>query len=134
MKGELNVIEKQQIFPMLLAACPSYVNRYEAYIAKNYEPEEERLLYVDICDFTAYIIECDQHQKTDEFNDVFELVEQMLVHGDYYVKDFATVGILETLQNQLLDKKIELGEFEKRLYPESKLCWNQIIDFWSGKD
>lgn len=127
------MIEKQQIFPMLLQACPSYLNRYEAYIEKNYEIEEERLLYVDIGDFTAYMIECYAKRKTDEFDEAFDAIERMLVHGDSYVQDFAVVGILETLQNQLLDKEIELNEFEPLLQPESKAAWRHLIDFWNGK-
>lgn len=127
------MIEKQQIFPILLQACPSYINRYETYIEQNYENEEERLLYVDIGDFTAYMIECYAKRKTDKFDEAFDAIEQMLVHGDSYVQDFAVVGVLETLQNQLLDKGIELRAFEVWLQPESKRAWNQLIDFWNGK-
>jgi len=127
------MIEKQQIFPMLLQACPSYLSKYEAYIEQNYEIEEERLLYVDIGDFTAYMIECYAKRKTDEFDEAFDAIERMLVHGDSYVQDFAVVGILETLQNQLLDKEIELNEFEPLLQSESKAAWRHLIDFWNGK-
>lgn len=127
------MIEKQQIFPMLLQACPSYLNRYKAYIEQNYEIEEEKLLYVDIGNFTAYMIECYAKRKTDEFDEAFDAIEHMLVQGDSYVQDFAVVGILETLQNQLLDKEIELNEFEPLLQPESKAAWRHLIDFWNGK-
>nr|WP_084778084.1 hypothetical protein [Saccharibacillus sacchari] len=91
------------------------------------------MLYVDIGDFTAYMIECYAKQKTDKFDEAFDAIEQMLVHGDSYVQDFAVVGVLETLQNQLLDKGIELRAFEVWLQPESKRAWNQLIDFWNGK-
>lgn len=133
LKVNNKMIEKEQILDRLLIAFPSYKRRYEKYIKENYEIGEERLLYVDICDFIEHVIECYQSKKTDEFDELFEVIEQLHINGDLYVKEFATIGILETFQNQLPDKNIEYSEFERLLKPESKRWWNHLNDFWNGE-
>ncbi|MCP1135287.1 hypothetical protein NKT34_18465 [Paenibacillus polysaccharolyticus] len=127
------MIEKEEIMERLLIAVPSYKDRYERYIQENYELGEERLIYVDISDFVKHVIECYQRKNTDEFDALFEVIEELHTNGDSFVKEFATVGILESLQNQLSDKNIEYIEFEKCLRPESKRWWNHVIDYWNGK-
>ncbi|WP_342554845.1 hypothetical protein [Paenibacillus sp. FSL R7-0652] len=127
------MIEKEQILEKLLTAVPSYKSRYEQYINENYELGEERLIYVDIGDFVKHVIECYQSKQTDEFDDLFEVIEQFHTNGDAYVREFAAVGILETFQNQLPDKNIKYSEFERLLKPESKRWWNHLMDYWNGK-
>ncbi|MGO4530370.1 hypothetical protein AB4Z30_14910 [Paenibacillus sp. 2TAF8] len=127
------MIEKEQILEKLLTAVPSYKSRYEQYINENYEPGEERLIYVDISDFVKHVIECYQRKKTEEFDALFEVIEQLHTNGDSSVKEVATVGILESFQNQLLDENIEYSEFERLLKSESKRWWNHLIDYWNGK-
>jgi iron-sulfur cluster repair protein YtfE (RIC family) len=127
------MIEKEQILEKLLTAVPSYTSRYEQYINENYEPGEERLIYVDISDFVKHVIECYQRKKTEEFDALFEVIEQLHTNGDSSVKEVATVGILESFQNQLLDENIEYSEFERLLKSESKRWWNHLIDYWNGK-
>lgn len=127
------MIEQEQIMNRLLAACPSYRKRYERYIEQHYEVGEKRLIYVDIGDFVEYAIDCDQSGKTEEFEDLFEVIEQFLVNGDAEIQEFATVGILETFQNKLPDRNIEYREWEIRLHPESKRRWNRLIEDWNGQ-
>ena len=56
------MIEKEEIMERLLIAVPSYKDRYERYIQENYEPGEERLIYVDISDFVKHVIKCYQRK------------------------------------------------------------------------
>ncbi|MCM3175437.1 hypothetical protein [Paenibacillus sp. MER 99-2] len=127
------MIDKEQVMDMLLNACPSYNKRYEKYVKENYTTDEDKLIYLDISDFLEHVIECYQNKQTNEFDKVFEAIEELHINGNSFVKELATIGGLETLQNKLEHKNVEYGEFEKYLRSESKIWWNNLIDFWNGK-
>jgi hypothetical protein len=58
-------------------------------------------------------------------------VEQWHVSGDTYVKEAATVGLLEDLQNTNLHEGTDPDAFRKFLGPESERWWSKVVRFWS---
>ncbi|OWA37705.1 hypothetical protein B9G55_06565 [Saccharibacillus sp. O16] len=127
------MITKEQIPEMLLLALPSYKSRYKSYTEANYEADEERLIYVDAGDFVEYMLDCYEDNQTDEFAGLFAVIEQLHTNGADDVREFATVGILETIQNKSTDRNIDYYELESWLLPESKKWWDYLIDYWEGK-
>ncbi|WP_337100106.1 DUF7674 family protein [Paenibacillus sp. YIM B09110] len=127
------MIQKEQVMDMILNSCPSYKNRYSNYLKENYKLGEERLLYVEIFDFIHHLVERYQKKNLEEFDKLFDCIEELHLYGDDYVKEWATVGFLEDLQNKLLQENIELNEFEIYLRSESRIWWNNLIDLWNGK-
>ncbi|MGN7358118.1 DUF7674 family protein [Paenibacillus sp. SAF-054] len=91
------MIEKNKVMDMFIEACPSYKPRFDKYIAENYKPGEERLMYVDISDFIEHMNELHKNGKSEELEKIFNVVEQLYIHGDEFVKEFATIGILEVV-------------------------------------
>ena len=119
-------IVRDEIVPLLLEACPSYSKRWTAYSA---EPEfEHELIYVHLGDFAHHIVELLQSRTTEEFPAVFGVIERLHLEGDSYVKEAATVGALEALQNVASDP----ADFEPFLGPESRNWWGRLNDFWEG--
>ncbi|WP_218060656.1 DUF7674 family protein [Pseudobacillus wudalianchiensis] len=125
-------ITKEQVMGLLLSACPSYTKRWEKYLEENYEDGDEQLLYIDVADFTNHVIELYRLNETEEFEPVFEVIELLHIQGDEFVKELATIGLLEDIQLSLTDKQ-EHDFFIKYLKPDSLKWWNYLIDFWSGK-
>lgn len=126
-------IKKDEVISLLLKACPSYQKRWEEHVHSNYEEGEEQLLYIDLANFANHLIELYKANKLDEFVKIFETIELLHTNGDEYVKEAATIGLLEDIQNYALSNNISLDIFVKYLEPESRNWWTNLNDFWNGK-
>lgn len=123
------MIAKEQVMPMLLRACPSFADRWQSYLADH----EEGLLYVDLGEFAHHVIDLVGREATSELPHVFDVVERLHVEGDAYVKEAATIGLLEGLQNIAENAGLDPRRLEPWLRPESAKWWAQLNEFWAGK-
>jgi hypothetical protein len=115
---------------MLLEACPSFRVRWTAYVA---EPAyDESLLYVHLGEFARHVVELLKNGSTGEFAAVFDAVERLHVNGDAYVREAATIGLLEGLQNVAGHAGIDPESFVPHLRPESSKWWAELNGFWAG--
>jgi LPS sulfotransferase NodH len=64
---------------------------------------------------------------------VFDVIERLHLEGDDYVKEAATVGMLEGIQNVAGNSGVNPEEFFRYLKPESVEWWRQWNDFWDGR-
>ncbi|MDQ0887883.1 hypothetical protein QFZ81_002971 [Paenibacillus sp. V4I9] len=126
-------IKKQQVMKLLLQACPSYQERWKVYFEDNYGDDDEPLLYVDLGDFAHHLIDLYKTNKLEEFPEIFQVIEQLHVNGDEYVKEAATIGLLEAIQNVSSNSNLNPKLFITYLNPESLKWWNHLNDFWEGK-
>lgn len=99
--------------PLLLEACPSISERWQG--PEMYEGEH--LLYVDVGDFAHHLVELMQAGNTRECSTVFDVVERLHLEGDAYVKELATVGLLEGIQNVAGGSWRERTYRQKHSYP-----------------
>lgn len=124
-------IRREEIMPLLIEACPSYSERWSAYVS---EPEfDDELTYVHLGDFARHLVELLQSGQTCEFSGVFSVIERLHVEGDSYTKEAATVGALESLQNVAGNSGIDPNNFEPFLEAVSRHWWRHLNDFWGGK-
>jgi hypothetical protein len=115
---------------MLLSACPSFQQTWERYTgAPEYDPE---LLYVHLGEFARHLLALYEADVTSEFAAVFRVVEDLHVHGDPQVREAATVGLLESLQNNAEHEDVEADAFLSFLGPESAKWWGRLRRFWDG--
>ena len=124
------MITKEQVMPLFLEACPSFIEKWKEHRA-FYEGED--LLYVDLGEFARHLVELYKLNRTDEFPAVFEVIERLHLEGDAYVKEAATIGMLEGIQNVAGNSGVDPEEFSRYLKPESAKWWRQLNDFWDGK-
>jgi hypothetical protein len=120
------VIKKDQIMSMILEACPSFLKIWE----KLYYQD---LPYVVMGDLARHLLNLYQDQRTDEFGPLCETIEIFQTNGDRFVKEFATIGILEAIQNVWGNTNADPEDFYKFLLPESRKWWKDLNDFWAGK-
>ena len=68
-----------------------------------------------------------------QFNEIFDVIELWHTHGDHYVREAATIGLLEQLQNGYQWPNPDAADyslFEQWLRPETERCWLEVIGFW----
>jgi hypothetical protein len=123
------LITKEQVMPLFLNACPSFSKRWEEHRAFY---EDEHLLYIDLGEFAHHLIELEKSNQTEEFPAVFDLIEKIHLEGDDFVKEAATIGMLEGIQNVAGNSGVEPERFAKYLKPESAKWWRRLNSFWEG--
>jgi hypothetical protein len=117
------VISKDQVMPLLMEACPSYRL-----------PEDDRdLLYVVLGDFARHLLQLQQQSRTEEFADVARAIERLHIEGDHNVREAATIGLLEGIQNVWGNNGTDPELFVQHLLPVSAKWWQSLNDFWSGR-
>lgn len=126
-------ISKSEVMELFLQACPSYKKQWDEYVQENYKSGDEQLLYIDLADFATYIVDLYKKNELSEFASVFDVIELLHTSGDDFVKEAASIGLLEDLQNRLLSNEINTNVFNQYLKQESLKWWNHLNDFWDGK-
>lgn len=125
------MISKDEVMPMLMIACPSYRARWQDYSADStYEPG---LVHLDLCDFAHHLVDLLREEKTEEFRAVFDVIERMHLEGDEYVREAATIGALEGVQNIAGNRGLDPERFQSFLGRTSKRQWKKLNKFWSGQ-
>ena len=64
---------------------------------------------------------------------MFDVVERLHVDGDSYVKEAATIGLLEGIQNVAGHHGVDPEVIVSHLRTESAKWWAELNRFWDGK-
>jgi hypothetical protein len=123
------MIFRDDIPRIVLEACPTFEDKWKEFL-DEWKDEPEPPIYLALADFARHLIGMLAHGNTGPFPIIFSAVERMLVEGDDYVKEAATIGVLEALQNTNLHESTEPEQFRPYLKPESEKWWNKLYDFW----
>jgi hypothetical protein len=94
---------------------------------------EGGLLYLDLGEFAHHVVELMRTDATNELSAIFEVVERLHIEGDAYVKEAATIGLLEGIQNVAGHAGVPAQSFAPHLRPESAKWWAELDNFWEGK-
>ena len=121
------------MFEPMLSACPSFEPTWREF-AQDAErsPNEDPLYYVLLGDLARHLLALQAAGSTDELPAVFEVVERWHTEGDDYVKEAATIGLLEGIQNNASHRDFDTGVFETWLKPETKKWWLKLNRYWDG--
>ena len=91
------MIRREQVIGLLIEACPSYRARWQA--CREAPEFDAELLYVHLGDFADHVIDLLERHEVPELPALSRVVEQLHLDGDDYVKEAATIGLLEGIQN-----------------------------------
>ncbi len=111
---------------MILEACPSFQETWD-------KSDDQELLYVVMGDLARHLLALHQSRQTAEFTPLCEAIERLHLDGDGYVRELATIGILEAIQNVWGHTETDPAEFCRFLLPESRKWWKELNDFRAGK-
>jgi hypothetical protein len=127
------MISKRDMLPLLVQSCPSYADRWQEGCQDAFLDEEGRLLdYVALGDLAHHLVALMLADNLGEFSGVFAVVERLHVEGDSYVREAATIGLLEGIQNIAENAGLDKTLFLRWLGPESRKGWDQLEAFWRG--
>ncbi|HEY9219448.1 MAG TPA: hypothetical protein VIO94_15485 [Phenylobacterium sp.] len=118
------------MFEPLLEADPTFEPAWRAFLS-DWEGEADLPHYMALGDLARHLIDRLKCGDIEGFPAVFDVVEQWHRHGDHDVREAATVGLLESLQNTNLHSSTAPSEFEPWLGPETRRWWEKLHRFWS---
>jgi hypothetical protein len=119
------MISKDDMMTILVAACPTFGPSWRAFLEEWQDEPVEVPLYVALGDFARHLTSMLERDETSAMPEIFRVIERLHVDGDSYVKEAATIGILESLLN-------EPEKFRRYLGPESLEWWDKLNRFWEG--
>jgi hypothetical protein len=125
------VIEKTDIMPLVLARCPGFAPTWEKH--RLLWEGEESGIYNDLAEFATFIVNCYEQRATEPVVAAFALIEELLVDGNEDVRNAATIGFLEDVQNIASWRPFTAAVFVQWLGPKSKLAWAEIEEMWRDK-
>jgi hypothetical protein len=128
--SDRSVITRESMFEPLLAADPSFAPSWTAF-SEEWDGEGDQPLYLALVSLAHHLIGRLKAGDTSNFAAVFDVIEEWHLRGDAYVREAASIGLLEDLQNTNLHDGTEPVEFEPWLRSESKLWWKKLDRFWS---
>ena len=113
-----------------LEACPSFEKNWEEHRAQN---GTDILYYIVLGDFAHHLLELHQNNQTETFPAIARAIEDLLLEGDSFVKEAASIGLLEAIQNVWANNEVDPELFYSYLLPISAKWWQSVNDFWNGK-
>ncbi len=117
---------------MIVEACPSFANKWEEH-KREYHDEENFLPYIALGELARLLIDLYRENKTSEFEAVFNVIERLHIEGEHYVKEAATIGFLEGIQNIAGNNDLDPEVFYEFLKPLSAKWWNELNKFWNAE-
>ena len=120
------MIEKDEMLELAVKACPSFKPVWDEFL-DDWKDEKDMPLYLALGDLSRHISSIVETAQDSELKELFEVVERWHIEGSSYVKEAATIGLLEGLQGQS-----NAASIESYLLPESKKCWDKVNEFWEN--
>jgi hypothetical protein len=120
------MIQREQVYELLLEACPSFRPVFDA-------SDDRELHYVVAGEFASHLIQLYQRNDFNQFEAVSSFIELLHCDGDSYVKELATIGFLEAIQNVWGNSGFHPDLFVQWLQPVSLAYWKSLNKFWTGE-
>ncbi|WP_207064411.1 DUF7674 family protein [Niveibacterium umoris] len=123
------MIEKSQAIEVLVEACPSFAPLWAAHLAEW----GNDVLYIATGEFASHLLAIYREGDQLQLARVAVAIERLHTEGSPWVKELATIGVLEGVQNIWANSGEDPESFGALLLPASRRAWNALNNFWSGK-
>lgn len=114
----------------ILNVSPTFEPVRSAFCAEWNDHPEGLPHYLVLSDLARHIAVLLEQGADAEVRQIFQVVEAWHVHGDQYVREAATVGLLEDLQNTNVVGEQTPGRCLAYLGPQSLRWWRKVERFW----
>jgi hypothetical protein len=125
------MIKKDDMFQPMLDANPALILAWGEFVEKWKDEKDGLPFYLALGDLARHLVDQLKLGRTEEFAPVFAVVERWHCEGDHYVREAATVGLLESIQNIAGHEGLDPAHFEQWFGPETKRWWDKLNLFWS---
>jgi hypothetical protein len=126
------VITRAAMMLPMLEACPSFQQAWDEFV-EEWKSEAELPLYLGLSELARHLIARLEAQDAATLSRAFAVVERWHLEGDDYVRDAATIGLLEDLQNGNLHVTTTPQQFEPLLLPASLKAWRELELSWNRR-
>jgi hypothetical protein len=123
------MITKPQVIPLLVESSPSF----QAAVDKHMAFYEEEIHYTLLADFARHVLDLHREGRTAQFSVIAQVIERLHTEGDHYVREAATIGVLEGIQNVWANDGVDPELFKTHLLPVSRRWWDELNAFWRGE-
>ena len=96
------------------------------------DEDDLELQYVVAGLFTDYILRAYQAGDKDTYNRGLKFIEKLHTDDTHEVRELATIGYLESIQNTWPKKLINANVPFNDLGEQSKIWWVTLNDYWNG--
>lgn len=120
------------MFTPILKVCPSFRATWDEFVDEWKDDPDGLPPYLALSDLARHVIGMLESKNTDGVKAIFSVVEAWHLDGDPYVREAATVGFLEDIQNAgLHEGSTAPKDFLEFLLPETKYWWFKDANFWA---
>jgi hypothetical protein len=135
-KTEIKYIESdiEKVFEKLIFGWNELTEFYNNEVKYNCDDPKDRLAYIDISEISRFVVEKKKSGQTENFEQFFENIEEIMIHGDHYVQELIVIGLFEGIQNTVGSDIDYYRSFDKWLKNNSLKAWRKLIDFWEKDD
>jgi hypothetical protein len=123
------MITKLDMMDSMLEACPSFRPQWDKFLVE-WNSDDDKPLYLALAGLARHLIQKLATGDVDSLSTAFAVVERWHKEGDSFVREAATIGLLEDLQNENLHESTTPMEFEPFLLTESAKSWKEVDLFW----
>lgn len=121
------MITKDNLIEYILEQSDSF----KKYLELSDSDWENEGAYTVLAEYSRYILDLYKKNKNDQVKASFELANDVFSKGDQYVKEAITIGLLETIQNNISwEENLKKEDFVLFLPETLKKEWENIDDFW----
>src|SRR5689334_407906 len=106
----------------LCAVLPTFADEVRTMIGNRLD-EPETPPYLVLSAYARNLIRLLEANDRIQLTRAFAAIESLLVDGDEYVREAATIGLLESMQNRSLHRTTTPVQFLPFLGNESQRCW-----------
>jgi len=124
-------IEAPEMVPLLVEASPGFAETWNQFQVE-WAGEQLPPYYSALADFVRHMSHLMASGDEATLLRIFSVIERLHIEGTRYVREAATVGLLEDLQNMNLhDAGTSPKQFERFLLPVSARYWRKVEAFWA---
>lgn len=123
------MVEQSQAMEVLVDSCPSFGPLWAAHLTEW----GNDILYIAASEFADHLLVMYRAGDEASFQSVALAIERLHIEGLPWVKDFATVGVLEGIQNVWANRGENPEHFGAHLLPTSRHAWDALNVAWSSK-
>ena len=114
----------------VIAASPAFVPTWQAFVEEWQDDPNGLPYYLVLGELASHVAQLIEEGAEAELRSIFQTVEQWHINGDPYVRQAASVGLLEDLQNTSVVGEGVPAKVFRLLGPESARWWGKIQAFW----
>ena len=126
------VIQRQAMMEPMLDACPSFRTAWDEFV-EEWKCEPELPVYLALSELARHLIARLEAQDAATLSRAFAVVERWHLEGDDYVREAATSGLLDGLQNGNLHERTTPRQFEPLLPPATANAWRELTQARKAK-